>query len=316
MGDLRQQHDELVAALPAHRIRTAHRRGQPLRDRLQEPIADAVAERVVDVLEPIDVEKQHRQLPLVAPRDGNGADDALFEQHAVRQARERIVRRHVRHLQQRFVGEPVGALGVDGQLLCALQHLAILIRQVSASQKRVAEQLQQLAELDQPGLGHRLVRPHRFPQALERDLRVAGQPLDLLALGEIRDGVAGDERTDRFVLEHEGRSDHRQPIRRHDAERRRGQCAGQRSTGALVEDAGVVRVFREEIEQRRRIHRPTDDVAIGAVGDNGEIGDGGKGFKGGPPHLEVEQDVVCRAHQQAVPIHLILSVIMPGVAEL
>ena len=63
-GDVRgaavEQHDELVAAHPADRVRPAQGARQPGRDRDEQPVAGAVAEGVVDVLEVVEVEEQQR----------------------------------------------------------------------------------------------------------------------------------------------------------------------------------------------------------------------------------------------------------------
>jgi len=53
--------DELVAAEPAHGDGGTHTLGQAQRDRLQQPVADGVAQRLVDVLESIQVEKEQCQ---------------------------------------------------------------------------------------------------------------------------------------------------------------------------------------------------------------------------------------------------------------
>ena len=57
----RQQDDEFVPAQPADRVGLANARLEAPRDRLQHPVADGVAERIVDVLEPVHVDEQHRQ---------------------------------------------------------------------------------------------------------------------------------------------------------------------------------------------------------------------------------------------------------------
>ena len=56
----RQQHGELVAAQPRHdsAARSGRRTPAHLAQRL---VADGVAERVVDVLEAVDVEQRHRE---------------------------------------------------------------------------------------------------------------------------------------------------------------------------------------------------------------------------------------------------------------
>ena len=58
---LMQHHDELVAAHANDDIRGTHRRAHALGDFLQQLVADFVAARVVDVLEAVEIEEQHRE---------------------------------------------------------------------------------------------------------------------------------------------------------------------------------------------------------------------------------------------------------------
>ena len=53
-----QADGELVAAETGHRVRAAQGGAQPFRDLTQQQVAGVVAERVVDVLEPVEVEQQ------------------------------------------------------------------------------------------------------------------------------------------------------------------------------------------------------------------------------------------------------------------
>ena len=73
-----------------------------------------MAERVIDELEAVEVEHQHREFMRLAVRLGNRLGDAVIEQQAVRQAGECIVRGQVPQL---AVGrlESAGAIG-DGLL--------------------------------------------------------------------------------------------------------------------------------------------------------------------------------------------------------
>ena len=59
---------EFVGVEPGQRIFLAQRRAQPLGDAAQQLVADAVAERVVDRLEIVEAEHQHRDLVGAAPR--------------------------------------------------------------------------------------------------------------------------------------------------------------------------------------------------------------------------------------------------------
>ena len=86
-----QQDRELVAAEPRGRVDRAHAVGQAPGDHLEDLVAGGVAEAVVDVLEVVEVEEQHRHRPLVAAAPDERVLDAVAEQRAVRQPGERVV---------------------------------------------------------------------------------------------------------------------------------------------------------------------------------------------------------------------------------
>jgi hypothetical protein len=67
-----------------------------LRRLAQQPVADVVPERVVHVLEAVQVEEEHRHAQAVAVRVGDGLLEAVLQQRAIGQARERVVLREVR----------------------------------------------------------------------------------------------------------------------------------------------------------------------------------------------------------------------------
>ncbi len=86
-----QHHDELVAAESRDRVAVAHGALQPRGDDAQQPVADRVAEAVVDVLEAVQVEHHHRdQLPGAA-RLRHRLLHPVAQQVAIGQAGERIV---------------------------------------------------------------------------------------------------------------------------------------------------------------------------------------------------------------------------------
>ena len=68
----------------------------------QQQVADRVAERIVDVLEAVEVEEQHRELAAPAMRAGDRLSDAVGQQRAIGQAGQRVV---VRHVHDALVGE-------------------------------------------------------------------------------------------------------------------------------------------------------------------------------------------------------------------
>lgn len=86
---------ELVAAEPRDQRRIADASAEPRGHRLQQRIARRMSERVVDVLEAIEIEHQHRKARSAAPRTGQCLLHPLLEQHAVRQVGQRVVLRHV-----------------------------------------------------------------------------------------------------------------------------------------------------------------------------------------------------------------------------
>ena len=83
---------------PPMRARKApsHGRLQPARNFAQQRVADGMAEHVVDLLEAVEIEAQHREALARARRQIERGGDALVERRAVGQLGERIVVRHVR----------------------------------------------------------------------------------------------------------------------------------------------------------------------------------------------------------------------------
>ena len=100
------QHDELVAAHPADRVGLAQRARQPGRDCDEQPVAGVVAERVVDVLEVVEVDEQRGAGRAVAAVAGEQLLDAVHDQRAVRQAGQRVVQRLMAQLAGAFADQP------------------------------------------------------------------------------------------------------------------------------------------------------------------------------------------------------------------
>ena len=87
----RWQHDgELVAPEAPERRARAQQGAQPLGDDAEQLVADVVAERVVDLLEPVEVEEQHAD-PLAVAGRGEVLAQPLRELDAVRQPGEDVV---------------------------------------------------------------------------------------------------------------------------------------------------------------------------------------------------------------------------------
>ena len=91
-------HDELVAAEPGRGVARPNRLRDPLGDGAQQLVARGMTERVVDVLEAIDVDEDDAGLRAAPARRRQALEQAIREQRAVRQTGERIVQRLVREL--------------------------------------------------------------------------------------------------------------------------------------------------------------------------------------------------------------------------
>ena len=98
-GDLLDQHGELVPSQPRDREAGRERIAEPHADAAQERVAGGVPERVVDALEVVEVEEEHCDLRtrLLAAEDERVLD-AVREQRAVREPRQRVVERLVAEL--------------------------------------------------------------------------------------------------------------------------------------------------------------------------------------------------------------------------
>ncbi|GAO22120.1 hypothetical protein ALISP_1940 [Alicycliphilus sp. B1] len=90
----RQQQHELVAAQARHGVALAHGALQAPGDLHQQGIAHAVAQRIVDMLEVVQVEEHHGQRRAVLLRQADGLLAPFGQQHAVGQLRQGVVVRH------------------------------------------------------------------------------------------------------------------------------------------------------------------------------------------------------------------------------
>ena len=86
-----QDDREVVAADPRHRIGIVDDALQAARTGAQQGVAGRMAERVVDVLEVVEVELQHRHRPPVAPRLRHREAETIEEQRAIGQLGQEIV---------------------------------------------------------------------------------------------------------------------------------------------------------------------------------------------------------------------------------
>ena len=94
IGRQRQHDGELVAAQPCDEIVRAHGRRQAFGHRGQQLVARGVAQSVVDRLEPLEVQAQHRDPAVGACRLLQHLAQSLVEQHPVAEAGQRVIVRH------------------------------------------------------------------------------------------------------------------------------------------------------------------------------------------------------------------------------
>ena len=87
------QEDEFIATDARHGVAFAEIAEQPLGNLLQQQVPGPVAERVVDVLEAVEIDAQHRERHPVALRQGELACNHVLELRAVRQSGQRVVLR-------------------------------------------------------------------------------------------------------------------------------------------------------------------------------------------------------------------------------
>jgi hypothetical protein len=102
---------ELIAAQSADLAMVAHHRFQPLGDLAQQSVADRVAKRVVDILEPVEVDEEQRTAFLSARRVAKRFVERLPHQRAVGQASQRVEPREARNLL--FGAALLGEVGAD-----------------------------------------------------------------------------------------------------------------------------------------------------------------------------------------------------------
>ena len=186
---LGEQDDELVAAVPAHRVRLAHRGLETAGGELQDPIADRVAERVVDLLEVVEVDEDHADPGRAALRHRDRVLQAVEHQGARRRPRELVVLGRAGQLVEAADGGLRHRVGVHG----GLHQLGVDLEQLRGAQaaqlllglREVAAQAGEIGP-DAVGLGVE----QRQRAARGRDLRI----FRLVAhRGGGRSRAAGDE---------------------------------------------------------------------------------------------------------------------------
>ena len=103
-----QQQAKLVAAPARYRIARTHATAEAFGGLPEQAVAGVVAEAVVDFLELVEVDEQHRRHLLVAIRHLHRLLQAVDEKAAIRQAREIVV------ISQEV--EPVGGFFLFGDI--------------------------------------------------------------------------------------------------------------------------------------------------------------------------------------------------------
>ena len=105
VDDVGEQYQEFVAPLTADRVGAANAAQQPLRDRPQELIAHGVAERVVDVLESVQVDVEHRDGAPGAMRSHHRLLEPVAQQSPVRDVSQTVVQREAGEFVGQFSGD-------------------------------------------------------------------------------------------------------------------------------------------------------------------------------------------------------------------
>ena len=90
-GQAREHDEELVAPLAADEVAGAHELLEPQRDRLEQRVTRGMAERVVDGLEAVQVEKHQRDVSAGARGIGRGLFEARLHHRAIGQARQGVM---------------------------------------------------------------------------------------------------------------------------------------------------------------------------------------------------------------------------------
>ena len=196
VGDVLQHHGELVAAEAGDRIAFAHDLAQAPAGRLEHAVAGGVPHRVVDVLEAVEVEEQHRHPPRAASRADDRVADALAQQGTVGQAGEGVV---IGEVAQLLLGAlAVGDVGSDADPVAALAVGVAHFRHLHPAQELLAV-LAPLPQLAAPVavarqfLAHRQVVLGRVLRAVEERGRAVGDFLLAPAGDLLERRVDGEE---------------------------------------------------------------------------------------------------------------------------
>ena len=269
-----EQDPELVPAQPRDRVRRAHAAQEPLGHQLQHLVARGVPEPVVDGLEVVEVDEQHRHVRIAAAERVLGP---VVEERAVRQPGQLVVEGAVAEL-----------------LLEALAGVVVAHGQHQAADTRVVDQVGghhghvpvRALGVDHPPLGLRRLAARLVGHGGQE----AGDTGDVAGMHTVQQQVAG------VAAERRGRAGHRLQLPRgvHDQDQiRRVAHDRLQPIAALLRDplegdrvlqpaAPLVREQREQGGQREQgrgrggmlIHRPRREQADGREQEVDEVGPG------------------------------------------
>ena len=154
--DPAQEHRELVAAEARQRVAAAHHLAQADGDLLEQAVARVVPERVVDLLEAVEVDQQQRGRLAAALGGRQRVRHAVVEQRAVGQVGEVVV--------QRLVAQRAGGDGDDPEQARVEQQQAEREQQVEAAGvlgDRLRDRLVREVDLDDAARLVRAAEPQR-----------------------------------------------------------------------------------------------------------------------------------------------------------
>ena len=172
---LGEEDDELVAAVAAHRVRFAHRVLEAARRQLQHLVADRVTERIVDLLEVVEVEKDDADAGRAPLRHRDRVLEPVEHQRARRRTGQLVVLGRAGELVEAADGGLRRGVGVDrrlDELGVGLEHLrAAQLAQLVLDVGEVAPQAGQLGA-HRVGLGVEEVPAIAAPMPASRRRRL------------------------------------------------------------------------------------------------------------------------------------------------
>ena len=122
--DIGQHHLEFIAAQPADLAFAVDRTREARGDLLEQLVPRRMAERVIDVLEAVEIEHHHRAIALGGAKRGQRIVDQVRHAVAVAEAGERIIARQPRGflLAEEFVGDVGAGAAKAGKARVAGEH--------------------------------------------------------------------------------------------------------------------------------------------------------------------------------------------------